>query len=144
MFRSETRRELNAFAGSASGSRLPANHGPWTRTGTIDANKAPPHNFPRAAIEKAITTTGFQLWRMKSEAPAAPPAEPPVAARVKPAAAPAKRPATPPAKRATTTAAKRPAPAAAKRSAASRTTKRRGADVKHHATALAKRRAARG
>jgi hypothetical protein len=108
MFKSESTNELCAFAGDPRGSRLPANHGPWTATGTIDANKAPPHNFPRAVIEKAIGTTGFQLWRMKSAAPAKSAAAAPAPAnRPAPAAAAAKRPAAaakPPA-----TAAKRPA-----------------------------------
>ena len=110
MFKSESRKDLRAFAGDARGTRLPANHGPWTQIGTVDANKAPPHNFPRAAIEKAIATTGFQLWRMKSDAPAAQPAAAPAA---KPAAA--KR-ATPPGRPA--------APAAAKRSGAAPTKRR--------------------
>jgi hypothetical protein len=138
MFRSETRRELNAFAGDASGSRLPANHGPWAVTGTIDANKAPPHNFPRAAIEKAIATAGFQLWRMKSDMPAPPPPAAPAAPAKRAAAAPAKRPASPPKRPAAAAPAKRP-PASAGRAA----TKRPAADVKRHAAALAKRRAAR-
>ncbi len=103
MFRSEGRKELRAFAGDPRGSRLPANHGPWTRTGTIDANKAPPHNFPRAAIEKAIQTTGFQLWRMKSDTTVPP---------QRPAAVPAKRRAPAP------VAAKRPTRSPGKRRAA--------------------------
>ena len=115
MFKSESRKDLRAFAGDSRGTRLPANHGPWTQIGTVDANKAPPHNFPRAAIEKAIATTGFQLWRMKSDAPAA---QAPAAKRAaaKPAAAkPAAKPAA--AKRAVPPG--RPAaPAAAKRSGA--------------------------
>ncbi len=60
IFKSETRKELRAFAADLAGSRLPQNHGPW----------APPHNFSRAAIEEAIDAEGFQLWRMikKTEA----------------------------------------------------------------------------
>jgi len=108
MFKSESRAGLRAFAGDARGTKLPPNHGPWTQIGVVDSNKAPPHNFPRAAIEKAIATTGFQLWRMKSEA-----APPPVARAAAPAA---KRPAPAPAKGATT--AKRPAAAPAKHPAA--------------------------
>lgn len=115
MFRSESRKELRAFAGDTRGTKLPANHGPWTGIGVIDANKAPPHNFPRAAIEKAIATTGFQLWRMKSDMPAQAPAPvPKPAAKAATKAAPAKR----------TSASRRP-PAAAKKRAAAAPTKRR-------------------
>jgi hypothetical protein len=72
IFKSETRGGLRAFAGDLTGSKLPQNHGPWTATGAIGPDNAPPHNFSRAAIEEAIDTEGFQLWRMvkKTEAPA--------------------------------------------------------------------------
>jgi len=59
VFKSETRKDLRAFAADLAGSKLPQNHGPWTATGAIG-----PHNFSRAAIEEAIDTEGFQLWRM--------------------------------------------------------------------------------
>ena len=64
IFKSETRRGLQAFAGDLAGSRLPQSHGPWTATGAIGPEKAPPHNFSRDAIEEAIGTEGFQLWRL--------------------------------------------------------------------------------
>ena len=72
IFKSETRGGLRAFAGDLTGSKLPQNHGPWTATGAIGPDNTPPHNFSRAAIEEAIDTEGFQLWRMvkKTEAPA--------------------------------------------------------------------------
>ena len=62
--------DLRAFAADLAGSKLPQNHGPWTATGAIGPDKAPPHNFSRAAIEEAIDAEGFQLWRMvkKTEA----------------------------------------------------------------------------
>jgi hypothetical protein len=63
IFKSETTKELRAFAGDQTGAKLPSNHGPWTVTGVVGADKAPPHNFPRAAIEAAIASEGFQLWR---------------------------------------------------------------------------------
>jgi hypothetical protein len=71
IFKSETRKDLRAFAGDLAGSRLPANHGPWTATGAIGPDSAPPHNFSRDAIEEAIEAEGFQLWRLskKIEAP---------------------------------------------------------------------------
>ena len=63
IFKSETRKGLQAFAGDLTGSRLPQHHGPWTATGAIGPDNAPPHNFSRRAIEEAIDAEGFQLWR---------------------------------------------------------------------------------
>jgi len=64
IFKSETRKELRAFAGDPMGSKLPQNHGPWTVTGVVGLDKAPPHNFSRKVIEEAIDVEGFQLWRL--------------------------------------------------------------------------------
>ena len=64
IFKSETRKELRAFTGDAMGSKLPQNHGPWTVTGVVGPDKAPPHNFSRKVIEEAIDVEGFQLWRL--------------------------------------------------------------------------------
>ena len=71
LFKSETRKDLRAFAGDLVGSRLPQHHGPWIVTGAIGLDNAPPHNFSRDAIEEAIDAEGFQLWRLskKTEAP---------------------------------------------------------------------------
>jgi len=71
IFKSETTKALRAFAGDAAGSMLPKNHAPWTATGIVGADKDPPHNFPRAAIERAIDAEGFQLWRRTDKAKAA-------------------------------------------------------------------------
>jgi len=68
MFTSRSNADLRAFAGDSSGSKLPEKFGPWDATGVIRPEKAPPHNFPRQQIEKAIKTVGFQLWRMKPPA----------------------------------------------------------------------------
>ena len=70
IFESETMKDLRAFAGDLTGSRLPQNHGPWTATGAIGPDSAPPYNFSRDAIEEAIDAEGFQLWRFveKTEA----------------------------------------------------------------------------
>jgi len=68
IFKSETRNALHAFAGDLRGSKLPAQHGPWTVTGAIGPDSAPPHNFSREAIEKAIEGEGFQLWRFRKKA----------------------------------------------------------------------------
>ena len=70
MFKSEAKDDLRAFAGDSSGSKLPAQHGPWKATGVIRPDRAPPHNLPRRAIEKAIRGQGFQLWRVKKPAEA--------------------------------------------------------------------------
>jgi hypothetical protein len=70
MFKSETRQRLRAFAGDLAGSKLPERHGPWTATGAVGADKPPPYNFSRAAIEKAIEAEGFQLWRVIDKAEA--------------------------------------------------------------------------
>jgi hypothetical protein len=65
MFKSDAESGLRAFAGDSAGSKLPQRHGPWHAVGVIRPEKDPPHQFSRAAIEKAIETEGFQLWRMK-------------------------------------------------------------------------------
>jgi len=67
IFKSETTKELRAFAGDLAGSKLPQNHGPWSVTGVIVEHKAPPHNLSRAAIEQAIADEGFQLWRLNKK-----------------------------------------------------------------------------
>jgi hypothetical protein len=71
IFKSETRNELCAFADDMRGSKLPKNHGPWTATGIVGENSAPPHKMSREAIEEAIGTQGFQLWRKMKKTEAA-------------------------------------------------------------------------
>jgi hypothetical protein len=70
IFKSESREGLRAFAGDISGDKLPKNHGPWTVTGVIGPDKAPPHKLSRGDIEEAIESAGFQLWRMREKAEA--------------------------------------------------------------------------
>jgi hypothetical protein len=65
VFKSETRNELRAFAGDPKGNLLPKQHGPWTATGVIAEDRAPPHGLSRDAIQKAIDAEGFQLWRLR-------------------------------------------------------------------------------
>jgi hypothetical protein len=70
IFKSESRKELRAFASDLSGGKLPKSHGPWTATGVIGPGKAPPHNL---AIEEALNAEGFQgfqLWRLQKKATA--------------------------------------------------------------------------
>ena len=71
IFKSETRAELQAFAGDPGGGMLPKHHGPWTVTGIVGATRDPPNNISRDAIEKAIATHGFQMWRLAKKAAAA-------------------------------------------------------------------------
>ncbi len=66
IFKSETTRELRAFAGDVSGSKLPDRHAPWTATGIVAAEAPAPHKLSRDAIEEAIGSEGFQLFRLKS------------------------------------------------------------------------------
>jgi len=70
IFKSETRKGLQAFAGDLTGSRLPEQLGAWTATGAVGPEKAPPHNVSRDAIEQAIEAKGFQLWRLAKKAEA--------------------------------------------------------------------------
>jgi hypothetical protein len=67
VFKSETTAGLRAFAGDPDVNKLPRLHGPWTATGTILPDSAPPYNLPRDAIEKAINAEGFQLWRLRGK-----------------------------------------------------------------------------
>jgi hypothetical protein len=67
VFKSETTERLRAFASDPDVNKLPRQHGPWTVTGSISPDNAPPHNFPRDAIEKAINAEGFQLWRLRDK-----------------------------------------------------------------------------
>jgi len=64
MFKSETRNGLRAFASDPAGSKLPQHHGPWTVTGVIKPDNAPPYQLSRTAIEEAIDGEGFKLWRL--------------------------------------------------------------------------------
>lgn len=67
IFKSETTKDLHAFAGDAEGTRLPERHAPWRATGVVAAEAAPPHNLSRETIEEAIGTEGFQLWRLSKQ-----------------------------------------------------------------------------
>src|SRR6185503_19299811 len=68
VFESQGRSELCAFASDAAGSKLPAQHGPWLATGVIGPGTRPPHNLSRAVIERALSSSGFQLWRRARKA----------------------------------------------------------------------------
>jgi hypothetical protein len=70
IFKSETRRDLHAFAGDAAGSQLPKHHGPWTGTGIVTAERAPPFKLSRDVVEAAINKDGYQLWRLPNKSDA--------------------------------------------------------------------------
>ena len=65
VFKSASTERLRAFAADPDINNLPRQHGPWVVTGAIAPGGTPPHNFSREAIEKAITMSGFQLWRLR-------------------------------------------------------------------------------
>jgi hypothetical protein len=67
IFKSETTKDLQAFAGDVVGSRLPDSHAPWTVTGVVAEEAKPPHNLSRETIEEAIEAAGFQLWRVSKK-----------------------------------------------------------------------------
>jgi len=68
VFKSETNRELHAFAGDLSGFRLPSQFKPWRATGAIAPDREFPYKLSREAIEAAIREHGYQLWRAKRTA----------------------------------------------------------------------------
>jgi hypothetical protein len=65
IFKSDAGTGLRAFAGDPVGSKLPDQFRPWHAVGVIPAEKVPPHNLSRDTIEKAINSSGYQLWRVK-------------------------------------------------------------------------------
>jgi hypothetical protein len=68
VFRSETNRELRAFAGDLAGFKLPSQFKPWRATGAIAPDREFPYKLSREAIEAAIRDHGYQLWRVKKSA----------------------------------------------------------------------------
>ncbi len=71
VFRSHSRPGLGAFAGDTGGTRLPEKFGPWRLVATVPHGISLPHGVARPAIEDAIQGEGFQLYRLKADAPAA-------------------------------------------------------------------------
>ncbi|MDX2225333.1 MAG: hypothetical protein SFV21_21435 [Rhodospirillaceae bacterium] len=58
---------LNAFAGNAEGSELPARFAPWATDGVVEEGRQLPHGMSRHTIESAVKLEGFQLWRVKKK-----------------------------------------------------------------------------
>ena len=69
IFKSEATKNLRAFVGDPGGAKLPESHAPWTVTGIVAAEAAPPHKLSREAIEEGIEAEGFKLWRLKVAGP---------------------------------------------------------------------------
>jgi hypothetical protein len=67
IFKSELSGGLCAFAGDSDTRVLPSHHGPWHAVGVIRPEANPPYNFKRETIEQAITSHGFQLFRLKKK-----------------------------------------------------------------------------
>jgi hypothetical protein len=67
IFKSGADRELRAFAGDPGGQQLPSKFGPWHAVGVIATDRAPPFKVAREVIEEAISSNGFQMFRMKSK-----------------------------------------------------------------------------
>jgi hypothetical protein len=65
MFKSESNRDLRAFAADPRGEPLPSRHGPWTAVGVVREDKEIPHKFSRDVIEQSIADQGFQLYKLK-------------------------------------------------------------------------------
>jgi hypothetical protein len=68
IFKSDTNSNLRAFTSDVEGSKLPDRFGPWTAVGVVRPEKDPPYNLPRDEIERAISGSGFQMWRTKAKA----------------------------------------------------------------------------
>jgi hypothetical protein len=68
MFKSQSNRELRAFAADPGGKPLPSRHGPWTAVAVLREDKQPPHKISRKVVEQSIADQGFQLYKVKSAA----------------------------------------------------------------------------
>jgi hypothetical protein len=67
VFKSETTDQLRAFAGNPEVNKLPRQHGPWTATGTIAPDKAPPYNLPRSRKQSTQKAVNFGACGTRSE-----------------------------------------------------------------------------
>jgi hypothetical protein len=65
VFTSKSKKNLRAFTDDMSGGKLPQQFAPWRANGMIATKEEFPYRFARDQIEKSITDSGFQLWRLK-------------------------------------------------------------------------------
>jgi hypothetical protein len=63
IFKSEARPDLHAFGPSWTAVGCQSSSDPGA-IGAIAPDRDPPHELSREAIEQAMRTQGFQLWRM--------------------------------------------------------------------------------
>jgi len=71
IFKSEVNPNLRAFGGDLAGINLPGQFKPWRAVGAIAPNQDLPYKIARDEIERAISESGFQLFRLKKSAKAA-------------------------------------------------------------------------
>jgi hypothetical protein len=71
IFKSEVNPNLRAFGGDLAGIKLPGQFKPWHAVGTVAPNQDLPYKIARDEIERAISESGFQLFRLKKSATAA-------------------------------------------------------------------------
>jgi hypothetical protein len=67
IFKSETNPDLYAFAGDLAGLQLPGQFKPWRAVGAIAPDRDPPYKLSRNVIEAAISSRGFQLFRLSKK-----------------------------------------------------------------------------
>jgi hypothetical protein len=68
IFKSEANADLRAFGGDLAGMQLPSQFKPWRVVGAVAPDRDPPYNLSRDVIEKAISSQGFQLFRVGKKA----------------------------------------------------------------------------
>ncbi|MGB3742957.1 MAG: hypothetical protein WBD11_00260 [Xanthobacteraceae bacterium] len=71
IFKSEVNPNLRAFGDDLAGIKLPGQFKPWRAVGSVAPNQDLPYKIARDEIEKAISESGFQLFRLKKRAKAA-------------------------------------------------------------------------
>ena len=67
IFKSERQPTLRAFSNDLGGRDLPKQFAPWRAVGAVAPENDLPHKLSRDVVEKAISSAGYQLWRLKSE-----------------------------------------------------------------------------
>jgi hypothetical protein len=71
IFKSEVNPDLRAFCGDLAGIKLPGQFKPWHAVGAVAPTQDLPYKIARDDIEKAISESGFQLFRLKKKTKAA-------------------------------------------------------------------------
>lgn len=66
-FRSERRPLLHAFADDATGTRLPAEDGPWRPVRAVDPSEGWPSGVDLSTVEAGVKANGFFLLEREGE-----------------------------------------------------------------------------